>query len=246
MRALLALCCVLFAPLLLADPYVALYRAAGWEQQQQHFQLALQNAQQSYRNSLPEAVYQSLKDNSQRRLGSAHIEQRLLKSLRQQGLETAPALAFFSGPVGQRVVIQEVHASSPSELKRNAQGIAPVSASPERRAMAQRLSAVLPVREAGAEVALALGSIAADSLSQMLPGLFDTQQTQNLVQNQRDRLQQQMAGDLVQTLLHVYRELDDHELAAFAEFAESAQGRAYYAAALKALRAGLAVGQPLP
>ena len=48
--------------------------------------------------------------------------------------------------------------------------------------------------------------------------------------------------DLDNTLLHVYRELSDPELEQFVEFAQSADGQAYYQAALQALRAGLAVG----
>ena len=45
------------------------------------------------------------------------------------------------------------------------------------------------------------------------------------------------------TLLYVYRDLSDEELEEFATFAESTEGKAYYQAALAAIRAGLAVGQ---
>jgi hypothetical protein len=45
------------------------------------------------------------------------------------------------------------------------------------------------------------------------------------------------------TLLYVYRDLSDGELDEFATFAESNEGKAYYKAALAAVRAGLAVGQ---
>jgi len=49
--------------------------------------------------------------------------------------------------------------------------------------------------------------------------------------------------DLNNTLLYVYRDLSDPELEEFATFAESPEGKAYYQAALAAIRAGLAVGQ---
>ncbi len=246
MRALLALTLTLLCAPSWADSYEALYQAAGWPQQEVHFQQALKATREGYRSHLPQAVYDSLQHNAERRLGSVQIRQRMLNQLRQQLSSPAEALQFFSGPVGQRVVAQEIHASSPSELKRAQTGMPAMPASPVRQALVERLGRVLPVREAGAEVALALGSLAADSLSQMLPGLFDPAQTQNLVQTQRAALQRQMAGDLHNTLLYVYRELEDAELAAFAEFAESPAVRQYYAAALSSLKAGLAVGQTLP
>ncbi|MCY1549080.1 hypothetical protein D9M68_852320 [compost metagenome] len=54
---------------------------------------------------------------------------------------------------------------------------------------------------------------------------------------------EQIGADLDNTLLHVYRDLSDPELDEFVGFAQSAQGQAYYQAALAAIRAGLAVGQ---
>ncbi|MNR68358.1 hypothetical protein D3C85_1928680 [compost metagenome] len=54
---------------------------------------------------------------------------------------------------------------------------------------------------------------------------------------------EQIGNDLDNTLLYVYRELSDPELEEFVTFAESADGKAYYQAALAAVRAGLAVGQ---
>ncbi|HAB03045.1 MAG TPA: hypothetical protein DCE25_09005, partial [Pseudomonas sp.] len=97
--------------------------------------------------------------------------------------------------------------------------------------------------EAGAEVSLAIAGVAADSLSSMIPGLFGAGQAQGLLDGQRQRLMSQIGEDLNNTLLYVYRNLSDAELEAFATFAESAEGRAYYQAAIAAVRAGLAVGQ---
>ena len=88
-----------------------------------------------------------------------------------------------------------------------------------------------------------VASVAADSLSQMMPGLFGSEQTQNLLNGQRQRMMSQIGSDLDNTLLFVYRDLSDNELNEFVRFAESANGKLYYQAALASLRAGLAVGQ---
>ena len=92
------------------------------------------------------------------------------------------------------------------------------------------------------EVSLALAGVAADSLSQMIPGLLGGNQAQNLLSSQRQRMIQQIEADLDNTLLYVYRELSDAELEEYVQFAQSEDGKAYYQAALKSLRAGLAVG----
>ena len=112
-----------------------------------------------------------------------------------------------------------------------------------RRELIGQLSQALPAKEAGAEVSLALASVAADSLSQMMPGLLGGGQAQAMLDNQRQRLMGQIGSDLDNSLLFVYRELSEAELQAFVDFAQSADGKAYYQAALAALRAGLAVGQ---
>lgn len=75
----------------------------------------------------------------------------------------------------------------------------------------------------------------------MMPGLdelFGTR-SQQLLGGQRARLMSQIEADLHNTLLYVYRDLDDAQLANFVAFAESADGQRYYQAALQALRAGL-------
>ncbi|MBF2997137.1 hypothetical protein HKT22_30230, partial [Pseudomonas aeruginosa] len=93
---------------------------------------------------------------------------------------------------------------------------------------------------------LALAGVAADSLSQMLPGLpglLGGGQTGQLLEGQRQRLVQQIGADLENTLLYVYRDLSDAELTQYVNFAESPAGRSYYQAALAALKAGLAVDQ---
>lgn len=90
---------------------------------------------------------------------------------------------------------------------------------------------------------LALAGVAADSLSQMLPGLLAGGGTQRLVEAQRQRLVQDLEPGLDDALLRVYRDLSDAELEEYLTFARSAEGQAYYAAMLEALRAALAVGR---
>jgi len=92
-------------------------------------------------------------------------------------------------------------------------------------------------------VSLAIAGVAADSLSQMIPGLLGSDQAQGMLDGQRQRLMAQIGGELDNTLLYVYRDLSDPELEEFANFAESPDGQAYYQAALAAVRASLAVGQ---
>lgn len=125
----------------------------------------------------------------------------------------------------------------------NAQGLPHIEADATRSLIIGHLAQALPAREAGAEVSLAIAGVAADSLSQMIPGLLGGGQAQGMLNGQRERLMQQIGNDLNNTLLYVYRDLSDPELEEFATFAESPEGRAYYKAALAAIRAGLAVGQ---
>jgi len=117
-----------------------------------------------------------------------------------------------------------------------------MQAGSNRQLLIRHLAQALPAAEAGAEVSLALAGVAADSLSQMIPGLLGGGQAQGLLDSQRERLQQQVESDLDNTLLFIYRDLSDAELEQFVEFAQSEAGQRYYRAALQALRAGLAVG----
>lgn len=103
----------------------------------------------------------------------------------------------------------------------------------------RHLSNTLPASQAGAEVTLALGSVAADSLSQMLPGLMSSTQTTALLNTQRQRLVTEMDVNMDNTLLHVYRNLSDPELEELVNFAQSEAGQAYYQTALKMLQASL-------
>lgn len=225
----------------LADNYQTFYQTSGWPEQRSHFRDALQAAQQRYQNSLPPALYQTLVDNSNRRFSADAIDQRAIGQLRQSLPETNPALQFFQSPVGQKVVAAEVSATRSDQIARNSGGLPKIQASAARQTQIKRIAAVIPAREAGAEVSMALAGLAADSLSQMLPGLMG--QAQGMIGQQRERIMQQMNnGDLENTLLYVYRTLSDNELTQLADFASSPEGHRYYQAALAALRAGLGSG----
>lgn len=241
MRVLLALTLLALGMPALADNYQRLYQAAGWPEQRAHFNDALHAAQQRYQRNLPPALYQALVDNSNRRFAPADIDQRALASLHQSLPDSAAALNFFESPLGKKVSNAETFATRSDQLQKYANGLPRQQASDARRQIVQRLSQVLPAREAGAEVSLALASVAADSLSQMLPGLLGQGQTQGMLEGQRQKLMGQIGADLDNTLLYVYRDLSDAELAQFATFGESPAGRDYYRAALNALRAGLSV-----
>ena len=246
MRALLAFALLLVGLPALADPYQRLYQATGWPDQRAHFSDALDAAQKRYQDKLPPALYQTLVDNSNRRFAPAEVDQRALNGLRENLPDSASPLNFFESPLGRKVVAAEVLATRRDQLLQHSNGLPRQTASEPRRALVKRLAQVLPAREAGAEVSLALAGVAADSLSQMLPGLpglLGGGQTGQLLEGQRQRLVQQIGADLENTLLYVYRDLSDAELTQYVNFAESPSGRSYYQAALAALKAGLAVDQ---
>lgn len=243
MRALAVVLTLLLSLPALADEYLKLYQAAGWPQQRMHFSDALQAAQERYRSSLPPAVHQALVNNSNQRFAAAAVDQRAQQGLRQNLEQPTAALQFFQSPVGRKIVDAELLATRSDQLARYANGLPRSDASATRRLQIRHLAQALPAKEAGAEVSLALAGVAADSLSQMLPGLLGGDSAQALLNSQRQRLMEQIGADLDNTLLHVYRELSDAELEEFVSFAQSDAGKAYYQAALAAIRSGLAVGQ---
>jgi hypothetical protein len=243
MRRLFVLLLILCTAPAWADSHDQLYKVAGWPDQRAHFSDALKAAQQRYRNSLPPAVYQALVNNSNQRFAPQAMDQRAEQRLRQSLKDPAPALQFFQSPLGRKVVNAELTATRPDQLAKNAQGLPQIEASATRQLLIGHLAQALPAREAGAEVSLAIAGVAADSLSQMIPGLLGGGQAQGMLDGQRERLMAQIGNDLNNTLLYVYRDLSDPELEEFSTFAESPEGKAYYQAALAAIRAGLAVGQ---
>lgn len=222
-----------------ADAYFELYQNAGWPQQQVHFSSAVQQAQLRYKDTLPQAIYQALVDSSNKRFAAQAMQQRGQRALRQHLDSPTPALDFFNSSTGKKVRDAEVAASHPQQLPRYTAGLPTIEADATRRLLIRHLANALPASEAGAEVTLALGSIAADSLSQMLPGLMAAQQANALLDSQRQRLISQINPNIDNSLLYIYQDLSDAELEEFVSFAQSEQGQAYYQAALKALQASL-------
>lgn len=226
-----------------SDSLDDLYKVAGWSDQRAHFNDALTAAQERYRSNLPPAVYQALVNNSSQRFDPQAMDTRAKDQMRKHLPEPAPALAFFQSELGRKIVAAELLATRRDQLARHAQGLPRIEASATRQLLINHLSNALPAREAGAEVSLAIAGVAADSLSSMIPGLLGGGQAQGMLNGQRQRLMEQIGGELDNTLLYVYRDLSDPELEEFVTFAESPEGKAYYQAALSAVRAGLAVGQ---
>ncbi|HCN64663.1 MAG TPA: hypothetical protein DIT33_14895 [Pseudomonas sp.] len=237
---LLMMCCSLPA---WADHLDDLFTVAGWPEQRAHFTDALNAAQERYRNNLPPAVYQALVNNSSQRFAAQAMDQRAKGQMRKKLPNPDPALAFFQTELGRKIVAAELLATRRDQLAKHAQGLPRVEASATRQLLINHLSNALPASEAGAEVTLAIAGVAADSLSAMIPGLLGSTQVQGALNGQRQRLMEQIAGELDNTLLYVYRDLSDPELEEFVTFAESPDGKTYYLAALAAIRAGLAVGQ---
>lgn len=243
MRFLLLLCMLLGSSTVLADAYLELYQKAGWPQQQTHFSSALKQAQLRYQNTLPSAIYQALLENSNKRFATDAMHQRGQQALRKNLSSPNSALAFFNSAIGQKVSAAEVAATRPEQLQRYAAGLPVIEADATRRLLIRHLANALPASQSGAEVTLALGSVAADSLSQMLPGLMAADQANALLESQRQRLLTEMDANIDNTLLHVYQDLSDAELEEFVSFAQSPEGQAYYQAAFKTLQASLSNAQ---
>ncbi len=229
MRVLIVLALSLVSLLSRADEHDQLYQLAGWAQQREHFGAALAAAQQRYRGTLPPALYQALVDNSNRRFAAAAMETRALDSLRAQLPDPLPAIRFFDSPLGRAVVLREVQATAPAALAQHADGLPPGRRQRRPGALVQRLGRVLPAREAGAEVSLALAGVAADSLSQMLPGLPRTARQRwprAAARPARGSVwPEKIDADLENTLLHVYRDLSDAQLGEFVAFADRSKAK---------------------
>lgn len=243
MRFVLLICALFSSPSIFADAYFELYKKAGWPQQQTHFSSALQQAQLNYQNTLPSAIYQALVDTSNKRFAAEAMQQRAQQALRQHLDSPTSALAFFESTLGQKISAAETSATHPEQLNRYAKGLPVINADATRRLLIRHLANALPASQAGAEVTLALGSVAADSLSQMLPGLMGTDQANALLDSQRQRLLTQIDANIDNTLLHVYQPLSDAELEEFVSFAQSTEGQAYYQAAFKTLQASLSTAR---
>ena len=155
-------------------------------------------------------------DNSNKRFAAQAMDQRAEAQLRKHSArpETCPGVfPIAPGPQDRR---RRVAGHAPRPTGENAQGLPKLEADATRSLIIGHLAQALPAREAGAEVSLAIAGVAADSLSQMIPGLLGGGQAQGMLNGQRERLMQQIDKDLNNTLLYVYRDLSDPELEEFA------------------------------
>lgn len=246
--SLFPLILTLAIPFAWADGQEDLYKQAGWAQQREHFSEALTTAQQQYRSKLPEQVYTSLAAKAEQRFNPQAMDQRALQQLRQSLPDAGAALAFFNSELGQKIVRAEVLATSREQLKQNAAGLPKMEASAERRQLIDRLTNAMPVEEVAADASLALASVATDSASQVLgqlsaiPGLSDvlgSVSPQNMLEGQRQKIIEQIRPEIGNTMLYVYRNLSDQDLADYAGFAESSDGQQYYQAVQAMVRAAL-------
>lgn len=216
-----------------------LYQASGMAQHQQHFQAALAGAQQRYAQQLPPALRETLVRNSSQRfeLAGMHDRAQTRLALELDDQQMQQALSFFSSDLGKRVVAAETRASSPASAATMQQGLPEVELSPERRALIERLTQHLPALEMGVEVSTALTGLAAQSANDLLGGLMTIPQQAG--SGGRERLRQQMRPNLPNTLAYIYRDLNDDELARYADWTESASGRAFYRATERAVQDAL-------
>ncbi|MEH6799363.1 MAG: DUF2059 domain-containing protein [Halopseudomonas sabulinigri] len=208
-----------------------LYQVSGMQTHQEHFQQALKKAQQRYAAQLPASVAENLKNKSNERFESGRMHARAAATLQVNlnDSELEQALTFYRSDLGQQVVTAETRATSPAEVSAMQNGVPAMQASAERKATIDRLAKQLPALDMGEEVSMALAGMATQSANQMLGGLF--QIPEGLATQQRGALRSQMEPNLPQTLLYVYRDLDDAQLTSYADWSESDNGRAFYKAA---------------
>lgn len=216
-----------------------LYQASGMAQHQEHFQAALAKAQQQYGAQLPPAVRDTLQRNSSQRfeLRGMHGRAQTRLALELDEGHMRQALEFFDSTLGRKIVQIETNASSPASVAAMQGGLPVMQLSPERRALIDRLASQLPALEMGVEVSTALTGLAAQSANDLLGGLLGTAQAAS--DGGRERLRQQMRPELPNTLAYIYRDLSDAELTRFADWSESAAGRAFYRATERAVQDAL-------
>lgn len=208
-----------------------LYQVSGMQTHQQHFQQALGKAQQRYAAQLPAGVAENLMKKSSERFEPDRMHARAAATMQVNlnDTELEQTLAFYRSELGQQVVAAETRATSPAEVSAMQNGVPMMKVSAERKAMIDRLAAQLPALDMGEEVSMALTSMATQSANQMLGGLF--QIPEGLATQQRGALRTQMAPNLPQTLMYVYRDLNDSQLGSYADWSESDTGQAFFKAA---------------
>ena len=215
-----------------------LYQASGMAQHQEHFQAALAKAQQQYGAQLPPAVRDTLQRNSSQRfeLRGMHDRAQTRLALELDEGHMRQALEFFDSPLGRKIVQIETNASSPASVAAMQGGLPVMQLSPERRALIDRLASQLPALEMGVEVSTALTGLAAQSANDLLGGLLGTAQAAS---DGGASVSVSRCARNAQYLAYIYRDLSDAELTRFADWSESAAGRAFYRATERAVQDAL-------
>lgn len=221
-----------------ADVYRDLFQASGWPQQRSNFSQALTKAAASYQIQLPPALYQKLVEASRQRFAPQAMEQRALEALYALS-DPKPALHFFQTPLGRKVVVQEVRATGAELTLIQSQQFPLRQATQYRRSLVHSLAETLPITESALAVSAALASVFTDSANALLLGLLGADSANVLFNTQRPALLKQIEAHLEQTVLYVYRDLSDQELADFLAFTQSPAGRVYYQTALQVVRAAM-------
>lgn len=212
-----------------ADTYDDLYEQAGWKQQAVHFEQALPLLQQKITQKTgfsPSISWQTQTFN-----------QRATSQLRQQLASPQAALSFFNSTAGKAVVTAELKATHSDTIK-NYANMPAWSVDASRQHQIDRLRASLPIQSALNAVQSQLLKQQVASVNLSIPGLGDfSGLTNDALQNVNLFTPSQY--EINNTMLFIYGDLGLAELTAFADFAESTEGQAYYAACVSMLKASL-------
>lgn len=225
--------------LLSLSAQASLYRDSGMQRHQEHFQQALQLAQQNYLSALPASVRQSLELRSQQRFEPEGMHQRAQTrlALALDRSTEQEAQTFYRSALGRKIVALETRATSPAGVRELQQRTASPAIAPARQALLQRLGERLPVVELGVEAGVAIGSLALQGANDLLGGLL--QIPEQSLDGQRQRLRGELQSNLLDSLAQVYASLSDQELRDYLGWAESEAGRQFLAAVELAAREAL-------
>lgn len=216
-----------------------LYRDSGMQRHQEHFQIALKQAQQRYLGVLPESLRQPLEQRSRQRFEPEGMHQRAQARL-AVALDTQTeqkAHAFYTSELGRKIVGLETKATSSTGIRALQQRTARPAVPATRQALLQRLGERLPVVELGVEAGVAIGSLAVQGANDLLGGLLQIP-TQSL-DGQRQRLRGELQANLPDSLAQVYAPLSDQELINYLGWAESEAGQQFLSAVELAAREAL-------
>ncbi|MFT0212259.1 hypothetical protein VQ643_06535 [Pseudomonas sp. F1_0610] len=209
-----------------ADSYDDLYELAGWKQQAVHFEQALPLLQQEITQKTgftPSISWQP-----------QAFQRKATETLRQQLVSPQAALDFFNSKAGMQVVKAEVNATQLSKIKTYRHQPS-WSLDVTRQRELDRLRASLPIQAALNQLQSQIIKQQTNNANLNIPGLGDLSTlTSGALQN--ISLFKPSTYDINQAMIIVYGDLSHPELKAFADFAESAEGQAYYNACVQMLQ----------